>query len=143
MTARQRRRVALTTAGVVAAVGMAFAPHPVHPPAQAVTTATSNMPVQAPTNLPPLLTHYGAIAYSHDGAFGMARRHKSKLGAQQQAMERCGGGTCTVVTTFTKCGAVAHDGATYHGGVGLSRTAAETHAMSHLGGGQIVLSVCN
>jgi hypothetical protein len=97
----------------------------------------------AATNLPPLITHYGAIAYGQDGSQGKARRHLSKLGAQQQALQRCGDSTCTVVSTFTRCGAVAHDGTTYHGGVGLSRGMAEARAISRLGGGWIVDWACN
>jgi hypothetical protein len=97
----------------------------------------------AATNLPPLITHYGAIAYGQDGSQGTARRHLSKLGAQQQALQRCGDSTCTVVSTFTRCGAVAHDGARYHGGVGLSRPMAEANAISRLGGGWIVDWACN
>ncbi|MBI2702557.1 MULTISPECIES: DUF4189 domain-containing protein [Mycobacterium] len=97
----------------------------------------------AAKNLPPLITHYGAIAYGQDGSQGKARRHLSKLGAQQQALQRCGDSTCTVVTTFTRCGAVAHDGAYYHGGVGLSRGMAEANAISRLGRGWIVDWACN
>lgn len=97
----------------------------------------------AATNLPPLITHYGAIAYGQDGSQGKARRHLSKRGAQQLALQRCGDSTCAVVSTFTRCGAVAHDGATYHGGVGLSRGMAETNAISRLGGGWIVDWACN
>ncbi|OBK18751.1 DUF4189 domain-containing protein [Mycobacterium asiaticum] len=146
MTTRQRRRVALTLASLLAACAMAFTV--VHPASarthQAPTPAAgTTFPSDAPTNLPPLLKHYGAFAYSPDGSSGVARRHKSKLGAQQEALERCGTDSCTVVSTFTHCGAVAHDGASYHGGVGMSRTAAEAHAVSELGGGWIVTSVCN
>ncbi|OBF18802.1 hypothetical protein A5725_02135 [Mycobacterium kubicae] len=146
MTARQRRRVALAVGSVVTAVGMAFTPTASaysHPHTPAITNASAHLQTHEPTNLPPLLTHYGAIAYSHDGSLGIARRSKSKLLAQQQALQRCGAQTCTVVTTFTKCGAVAHDGVTYHGGTGLTPSAAEAHAVSLLGGGRIVLSICN
>lgn len=146
MTARQRRRVALAFASLLAASTMAFTL--IHPASARThqaspTQAALSMPTDAPTNIPPLLKHYGAIAYGHDGSVGTARRHKSKLGAQQEAMQRCGSETCTILTTFTHCGAVAHDGDAYHGGLGLSRSAAEAHAVARLGGGWIVSSVCN
>lgn len=146
MTRLAGGRVALALAGVAATVAVAAVPtdvahahpHPASPPQAAASTLDG-----APTQLPPLLTHYGAIAYSPHGAAGTARRHLSKLGAQQQALRRCGHDTCSVVTTFTHCGAVAHNGATYHGGLGLSRSAAETHAITKLGGGWIVDWACN
>ncbi|QLL06776.1 DUF4189 domain-containing protein [Mycobacterium vicinigordonae] len=135
MTTRQRRRVALVFAGLVAALAMTMS---LIQPAQArVHTETM------PDNIPPLLTKYGAIAYSADGSSGKARRHVSKLGAEQLALSRCGAPSCIVVSTFTKCGAVAHDGTTYHGGIGLTRTAAELHAVSRLAGGWPVDWACN
>lgn len=96
----------------------------------------------AAKNLPPLVTHYGAIAYGQDGSQGTARRHLSKLGAQQQALQRCDDSSCTGVSIFTRCGAVAHDGATYHGGVGVSRGIAEANVISRLGGGWIFDWAC-
>ncbi|BDB44972.1 MULTISPECIES: DUF4189 domain-containing protein [Mycobacterium] len=135
MTTRQRRRVARVFAGLVAALALvATLVQPAH--ARVHTDAT-------PQNIPPLLTKYGAIAYSPDGSSGKARRHVSKLGAEQLALSRCGSPSCIVVSTFTKCGAVAHDGTTYHGGIGLTRTAAEIHAVNRLGGGWPVDWACN
>jgi hypothetical protein len=131
MTAPRRGRIAVVLG--TAAAALIFMPMP----------AAGARPADAAANLPPLITHYGAIAYGPDGSQGKARRHLSKLGAQQQALQRCGGSSCTVVSTFTRCGAVAHDGATYHGGVGLSRGMAEAHAISRLGGGWIVDWACN
>ncbi len=145
MSTYVRRGVGLVLAGLAITTAMVAAPaHPARAyqldgTVRHAATAASD----APTNLPPLHKHYGAIAYSHDGASGIARRQLSKLGAQQQALQRCGVSTCRVVSTFTHCGAVAHDGANYHGGLGLSRSAAEAHAMSRLGGGWIVDWACN
>jgi hypothetical protein len=137
------RRALAALAGGAAITFLPTPPaHAMSLPTAAGQTATT-LPTQTPINLPPLLKHYGAIAYSHNGASGIARRQLSKLAAQQLAMQRCGTPTCTVVTTFTQCGAVAHDGARYHGGLGLSRTAAETHAISRLGSGWIVDWACN
>ncbi|OBK25798.1 hypothetical protein A5634_25890 [Mycobacterium asiaticum] len=135
MTTRQRRRVATVLGSIIAAAAMVFAPMQV---ANAQTPRTAD-----PPNLPPLITYYGAIAMGEDGSKGTSRRHLSKLGAQQAAMERCGHDTCKIVSTFTRCGAVAHQGTTYHGGIGLNRGMAEQHAMSQLGGGQIVHWACN
>ena len=141
-----RRAITLALAALAGTAAITFAhPAPAHamsPPATPPHAAPTKS-FDPSTNLPPLLKHYGAIAYSHDGAAGTARRQFSKLGAQQLAMQRCGATTCTVVTTFTHCGAVAHDGARYHGGLGLSRSAAETHAITRLGGGWIVDWACN
>lgn len=130
MTTRQRRRVALVLASLVAAAAMVTLIHP----ADARTH---------PHNLPPHHTFYGAIAYGHDGSSGKAWRQKSKSIAEQLALQRCGVDTCTVVASFTKCGAVAHDGNTYHGGVGLSRHAAEQRAIANLGGGRVVNWACH
>lgn len=133
MTTRQRRRVAL--ASLVAAAAMLFSlVQPAH------ARASDNA---MPENLPPLLTRYGAIAYAPDGTSGKARRHVSKLGAEQLALSRCGAPGCAVVSTFTHCGAVVHDGASYHGGFGHTRRAAELHAMSNLAGGWPVDWACN
>lgn len=125
-----RHRVAVLLGTVVAAA--LFTP---------IQPARAHTP--EPATLPPLVTHYGAIAYGDDGSAGTARRHLSKLGAQQQALQRCGDSSCKVVSTFTRCGAVAHDGASYHGGVGVSRGMAEARAISRLGGGWIVDWACN
>lgn len=131
MTTRQRRRVAL--ASVLAAAAMLFT---------LVQPAHARVPDNT-ENLPPLLTRYGAIAYAPDGTSGKARRHVSKLGAEQLALSRCGAPGCAVVSTFTRCGAVAHDGASYHGGFGHSRHAAELHAQSNLAGSWPVDWACN
>lgn len=131
MTTRQRRRVALVLASLLAAVAMASTL--IHP-ADARTH---------PANLPPYHTFYGAIAYGHDGSSGKAWRQKNKSMAERLALQRCGIDTCTIVSSFTKCGAVAHDGTTYHGGVGLSRQAAEQRAIANLGGGWVVNWACH
>lgn len=96
-----------------------------------------------PNNLPPYHKFYGAIAYGHDGSSGKAWRQKSQSMAERLALERCGIDTCNVLTSFTKCGAVAHDGATYHGGTGLTREAAEQRAIANLGGGWVVNWACH
>lgn len=97
----------------------------------------------APTNLPPLISYYGAIAYSPDGSSGVALRRKNRLSAHTDSLNLCGVDACNIVSSFRLCGAVAHDGNTYHGGHGPSRGHAEAHAMDRLGGGWIVKSVCN
>jgi hypothetical protein len=74
---------------------------------------------------------------------GKAWRHLSRAQAKQRALELCGVDACKVVTTFTRCGAVAHNGATYHGGAGTTRSVAETNAMNKLGGGWVITSACN
>ena len=97
----------------------------------------------APANLPPLISYYGAIAYSPDGSSGIALRRKTRTSAESDSLNQCGVSTCTIVSSFLRCGAVAHDGNTYHGGHGPSRGHAESHAIQRLGGGWIVKSVCN
>lgn len=130
MTTRQRRRVALVLASLLAAVAMVV---PIH----AADARTH------PGNLPPYHTFYGAIAYGSDGSSGKAARQKNKSMAERLALQRCGVDTCAVVASFTNCGAVAHDGDTYHGGVGLSRQAAEQRAIANLGGGWVVNWACH
>jgi hypothetical protein len=130
MTTRQRRRVALVLASLIAAVMTVMLIHP----ADARTHSH---------NLPPYHKFYGAIAYGHDGSSGKAWRQKSKLMAERLALQRCGIDTCAIVASFTRCGAVAHDGTTYHGGVGLSRAAAEQRAIANLGGGWVVNWACH
>ncbi|OBK26832.1 hypothetical protein A5634_24420 [Mycobacterium asiaticum] len=131
MTTRQRRRVPLLLASVLAAAAMAFTL--IHPAAARTH----------PHNLPPLLTYYGAFAYSNDGASGTARRQKNRSLAERLALERCGVDSCRIVSSYTQCGAVAHDGATYHGGYGPTRQAAEQHAVANLGGGWPVIWACH
>ena len=45
--------------------------------------------------------------------------------------------------SLTRCGVVAHDGANYRGGVGTTRSVAESNAVTRLGGGWIVTWACN
>lgn len=132
MTARQWRRVAhaFHMMVVVAAMGL---PLVVTPSAEAST----------PANLPPLISYHGAIAYSPDGSSGIALRRKTRTSAEGDSLSQCGVSTCTIVSSFLRCGAVAHDGSVYHGGHGPSRGHAEAHAIQRLGGGWIVKSVCN
>lgn len=131
MTTRQRRRVSLVFASLIAAATMALTL--IHPAGARTHHAEK---------IPPLLTYYGAIAYSPDGAAGKARREKSRMMAERLAMERCAAANCRIVASFNKCGAVAHDGATYHGGHGPTRQAAEAHAVANLGGGWPVTWLC-
>lgn len=136
MTTRQRRRVSLIFASLTVAAVMVLTL--IRP----IPAASARAHPAQPDNLPPLLTFYGAIASSHDGKFGKARREQSKRMAELLAMQRCAVPSCRVVSSFTKCGAVAHDGATYHGGHGPTRRAAEEHAVANLGGGWPVTWVC-
>lgn len=140
MTARQRRRVALVLASLVAATALAFTL--IHPVAAHTPKATTNKSsTELPTRWPP--TYFGAIAVAHDGSMGKAWRHINKAAAKQRAMELCGIETCRVVTVFTDCGAVAHNGDTYHGGHGTTRQAAERHAVANIGGGWVIDSLCH
>lgn len=135
VTSRVRRRIALAVASMAAAAAMAFTL--IHPAAGAHTGRDST------ANWVPFPTYYGAIAVSHDGAIGKAWRHLDKAQARQSALSLCGVDTCKVVSVFTQCGAVAHDGSRFHGGVGHSRPVAEHNAMTRLGGGQVVTWACN
>jgi Domain of unknown function (DUF4189) len=138
VTTKYGRRFAVAATSLAAAAAMAVTL--IHPAAaQTHTDRTTH----APANLPPLPTYHGAIAVAPDGSVGKAWRHKSKALAKQRALTLCGADTCTVVSSFTRCGAVAHDGATYRGGVGTTRSVAEANAVTKLGGGWIVTWACN
>lgn len=93
---------------------------------------------------PPLpVIRYGAIAYAPEGVGGKAWDQGSRARAETAALAQCGLDTCNVLTSFTRCGAVAHDGSNLQGGSGSSRAAAEADAMSRLGGGEALSWACN
>ncbi|MHA7653922.1 DUF4189 domain-containing protein, partial [Mycobacterium sp. ML4] len=91
----------------------------------------------------PHVMRYGAIAFAPTGAVGMAQGYPNKALAEQAALQKCGDKDCRVIISFNLCGAVASDGASYQGGTGYTRAAAEADAMNRLGNGKIVSSVCN
>ncbi|BBX73477.1 hypothetical protein MSHI_13830 [Mycobacterium shinjukuense] len=92
--------------------------------------------------IPPII-HYGAIAYAPSGASGKAWHQRTPARAAQVALEKCGDKTCKVISSFTRCGAVAYNGSKYQGGAGLTRRAAEDDAINRLGNGWIVNWACN
>lgn len=87
--------------------------------------------------------HYGAIAYSSNGANGRAWDYPSRSSAEAAAINSCGYTDCSVLTSFTGCGAVAYNGRLYYGGSGPTLSAAQNRALSNLGGGWIDTWVCN
>ncbi|MBY0391530.1 MAG: DUF4189 domain-containing protein [Mycobacterium pseudokansasii] len=136
-TGKLRRRVVVAVSGLAVAAAMTVTQ--IHPAGAHIHRGE----MTHVSNMPPFPVYYGAIAYGHDGSNGKAWRHLSKAQAKQRALELCGADTCAVVSVFTRCGAVAHDGAKYHGGYGYNRSAAEAHAMANVGGGRIVDWACN
>lgn len=92
--------------------------------------------------LPPVI-RFGAIAYAPDGAGGKAWGQGTRDRAEAAALAQCGDDTCKVLSSFTRCGAVAYNGAMFQGGTGFSRLAAEGDAVSRLGGGEVINWACN
>lgn len=92
--------------------------------------------------IPPRI-FYGAIAYAPTGEVGTARRQLSTALAEAAALGECGVDSCKVLSSFTRCGAIAYDGAKFQGGTGYTRAAAEQDATNSLGGGRIVTWACN
>lgn len=143
MITKGRRRAAFVAAALATALGLGLlllptgdAHFPGGPTPAAGTSHAAGMP------LPPLI-HYGAIAYAPTGESGKAWRQPSPARAAQLALDQCGVKDCTVLSRFTSCGAVAHDGSRYQGGSGVTRGAAEGDAIYKLGGGWIVNWLCN
>ncbi len=86
---------------------------------------------------------WGAIAYAHSGAWGRSWDYPTQSSAQATALNSCGYSDCSVLTTFTGCGAVAANGWRYQGGNGPNLSAAMGDARARLGGGWIDSWVCN
>lgn len=146
---RLRHRVMLAVAClVIAAAGMVitmvhpFSPHTHTAVAHSGKNSTAAMrPIIPP--IPPITPRYGAIAVADNGAVGKAWRHRTRSGAETSALNMCGDPSCRVLSVFTKCGAIAHDGTHYHGGLGHARNVAEHDAKTRLGGGWIVTWACH
>ncbi|GAB7145825.1 MULTISPECIES: DUF4189 domain-containing protein [Mycobacterium] len=136
MRTHHRHHTAVAVAGLAADAAIAIT---LIPPAGA---QPDNGSISGMPPLPPI-TYYGAIAYAPNGAMGKAWRHRNPAYAESAALNRCGVSSCKVLSSFTRCGAVAHDGSTYYGGVGSTRRMAENDAMTRLGGGWIVTWACN
>jgi hypothetical protein len=120
-TISHRRRIAVAIAGAAAATAM----------------AVGLAPAAGADGL------YGAIAYSHNGSWGRAWDAPTQAAAQAAAVKGCAYNDCTVLTTFTGCGAVAFNGSKYQGGHGDTLSAAMASAKSQLGGGWIDTWACN
>jgi hypothetical protein len=61
--------------------------------------------------IPPRI-YFGAIAYVPTGEVGIARRQVSSALAEVTAMQQCGVNGCKGLSScFTRCGAVAYNGA--------------------------------
>nr|VTP03929.1 hypothetical protein BIN_B_05311 [Mycobacterium riyadhense] len=136
MTTTLRRQAALALATLTAAAAMAVT-------LSAPAGATGNGALPA---LPPLpqAIRYGAIAVApNTGAVGKSWRHRTRADAQYAALRKCGVTSCKVLSSFTRCGAVAHDGSNHQGGTGPTRARAENDAIARLGGGWIVTWACN
>lgn len=139
---RHKIALAIATLGAAAGIGVVLTPLLPQVDANLDKDVLSEMGMIPEMPIPPVI-HYGAIAYSPTGASGKSWGHPTKQRAQQAALEKCGLESCEVLTTFNLCGAVAYNGANYHGGSGYSRRMAEEDAMNNLGGGWIVNWVCH
>ncbi|KQH76273.1 hypothetical protein AO501_29025 [Mycobacterium gordonae] len=134
MTTTFRRRASLAVAGLATAAALTgvFSPRAV---------AIGNGPLPELPIPPPI--RYGAIAVAPDSAAAKTRNHRTRASAESAALKKCGVTGCTVLSSFTQCGAVAHDGITLQGGTGPTRAAAEDDALTRLGGGRIITWACN
>ncbi|CAM4180383.1 hypothetical protein MB901379_04131 [Mycobacterium basiliense] len=141
---KRRRWIGLGAAGVVVVVALiATLAHPFGPhPHKAVARSDPGSHVAMPP-IPPIRPLYGAIAVADNGAAGKTWGHRSRSQAERDAMRMCAHPSCQVLSVFTRCGAIAHDGERFHGGIGHSRQVAEHDARTRLGGGWIVTSACN
>ena len=133
MTTTLIRRTALGVAGLAAVAATSVT---------LVATAGAHDVSIPELPIPPHI-YYGAIAYAPTGEVGIARRKVSSALAEMTALRECGASSCTVLSSFTRCGAVAYDGATFQGATGYTRAAAEQAAINSLGGGRIVNWACN
>ncbi|WP_084293650.1 DUF4189 domain-containing protein [Mycobacterium gastri] len=133
MTTKLLRRTALGVAGlaVITVISVAL-----------VATAGAH-DVSIPEMPIPPHKHYGAIAYAPNGAWGKALHARTPSRAEIAALQQCGLDSCQVLSSFTRCGAVAFDGSRFQGGTGFTRPEAEQEAMKDLGGGWIVNWACN
>lgn len=132
MTSNFRRRAAFAVAGVAAAAAMSVT---LVGPAGARESDINT------GGLPP--TYHGAIAVGPHGAVGKSWDYPTRTNAENAALKVCGVTGCKVLSSFTRCGAVAHDGTRYQGGFGATQALAEDDAMTRLGGGRIVIWACN
>lgn len=139
-----RRRITLVAATIGATVGLMVLALPLIPPLDAHidSAVLSEMGMLPEVPVPPRI-HYGAIAYAPTGEWGKSRNYFTLAKAEEVALDQCGLDTCKVLINFKRCGAVAYDGSTYHGGSGLTLSDAMADAINRLGAGRIVNWLCN
>lgn len=138
------RRIALAAATVGATVLLMVLALPLIPQLDAHidSAVLSEMGMVPEVPVPPRI-HYGSIAYAPTGEWGKSRNYLTLAKAEQVALDQCGLDTCKVLISFKRCGAVAYDGSTYHGGSGLTLSEAMSDAINRLGAGRIVNWLCN
>jgi Domain of unknown function (DUF4189) len=107
----------------------------------AMTTAAATTVALAPTAGAD--DNWGAIAYAHSGAWGRSWDYPTAAAAQATAMNSCYYSDCSVLTTFTGCGAVARNAWKFQGGNGPNLSAAMHDALARIGRGWIDSWVCN
>ncbi|AGC64428.1 putative secreted protein [Mycobacterium liflandii 128FXT] len=147
IAAIRRRWIAVAIAGAVAVAALIvtmvqpFGP----PPHRALAHSDKSSPVAMPPipPIPPIAPRYGAIAVADNGAVGKTWGHRKRAQAEIHALTTCGHPSCNVLSVFTRCGAIAHDGQNFHGGLGRSHQAAGHDAKARLGGGWVLTSACN
>lgn len=98
----------------------------------------------SPPGSPTPNVSFGAIAVAPDGAVGKAWQYRTRAHADYAAVKACGVTGCEVLSSFTRCGAVADDGSSFQGGTGRTRAIAEDVALIKIGGGGWIITwACN
>ncbi|MFC9999472.1 DUF4189 domain-containing protein [Nocardia sp. NPDC127526] len=89
--------------------------------------------------------YWGAMAVSGDGDLGWSWNYQSESAANDAALEKCGYGSCSIVTTFTDCGAVAYSEFMnkYTGGYGATPYEAESDAKWYHDSYIVKEAICN
>ncbi|GAB0106201.1 hypothetical protein JMUB6875_51840 [Nocardia sp. JMUB6875] len=107
----------------------------------AVATAAAVLPA-APANA---AGAWGAIAVSDNGDLGWAWNYDTEGSASQAAVDKCGRLSCSVITTFTGCGAAAFSNSMnkYTGGYGATPDAAESSALWYSDSYLVRTAICN
>ncbi|MFE3190056.1 DUF4189 domain-containing protein [Nocardia sp. NPDC059240] len=88
---------------------------------------------------------WGAIAVSDNGDLGWGWNYDTEDQANQAAIDKCGVASCSVITTFPKCGAAAFSNSMnkYTGGFGDTPAAAEQNAEWYGDSVIVRAAICN
>ncbi|WP_433565652.1 DUF4189 domain-containing protein [Nocardia sp. CA-151230] len=88
---------------------------------------------------------WGAIAVSDYGDLGWSWNYDTEGSASQAAVDKCAKASCSTVTTFTGCGAVAFSDSMnkYTGGYGATPADAENSAKWYSDSYLVRTAICN